>query len=199
MNILLRSFNFVAAAGLIALIAAGCIKKPDESRVVARVNKYLLTVQDFRHEAEAIPCQVPKDAMLQDMIVKELLLQEAQKMKLDKNKAFMREIEDYWKQVLIKDLIDLKGREFLAVTRVSPQEINAEYARRKEDSDGEIGPLKEISESIRQELMLRKAQVVLDDWLASLVDNAVIKKNPAVLNGIQIKCAKILAGGSDGE
>jgi len=91
---------------------------PDD-QVIARINDYELTVYDFKDESRRMlaykdiikdPSQAKKD-LLEDIITRKVMLQEAQKENLDKEKYFMKEIERYWEQALIKLLLSKKTAE----------------------------------------------------------------------------------------
>jgi len=187
MSNLSKGINFLMALTLITMLSIGCAKKPDKSQVVAEINNYLVTTDDLRDEAKLSIYSAPKEQILQNIIYKELLLQEAQRMNLDKNKDFMKEIENYWKQALIKRLINIKGNEFLVFSQVSNEEIKAEYERLSKENNGKIKSFKDMSGEIREMLRVRKAQVSLDNWIASLRKNAEIKKYDEVLNTIKFK------------
>jgi hypothetical protein len=180
MNKLTKRYYFVLALALIAAVSSGCVKKPDKNQVVAQINNYSVTIDDFKHEARMSIPGATKELILQDIITKELLLQEAQKMDLDKNKIFMKEIEDYWKQSLIKRLINIKGAEFLAAVKITDEEMK-------------------ISGQTKERLKMEKAQVLLGLWIDSLKNNAKIDRYDEVFNTIKIKNARNLVGGSDGE
>jgi hypothetical protein len=187
MNKLFKVVNFSLIIAIALILASGCAKKPDKSQVVAEINNYLVTTDDLRDEAKLSIYSASKEQILQNIIYKELLLQEAQRLNLDKNKDFMKEIENYWKQALIKRLINMKGNEFLAFSQVSNDEIKAEYERLSKESDGKIKSFKEMSGEIREMLRVRKAQVSLDNWIAGLRKNAEINKYDEVLNTIKLK------------
>ncbi len=157
MNKILKKISLVILVGLITAWFIGCTKKPDKNKIVAEINNYQLTVDDFKQEAKMNISGASNEQILQDIITKELLLQEAQKNSLDKNRRFMKEIENYWKQTLIKRLIYIKGEEFLA----SVEGIE------------------------NKELRMKKAQELLDQWVNELKNKAEIKKYDQVLNSIR--------------
>jgi len=157
MNKLFKRFSLVLIIVLLSALITACTKKPDKSQVVAEINNYQLTIDDFKYEAGLSLSGASKEQILQDIITKELLLQEAQKNSLDKNRRFMKEIENYWKQTLIKRLIYIKGEEFLA----SVEGIE------------------------NKELRMKKAQELLDQWVNELKNKAKIKKYDQVLNSIR--------------
>ena len=199
MNRKIKILSFMALLILVSFLSYGCSKKTDNVQIVARVNNYLVTIDDFKHEAGMSIYGASKELILQDIINKELLLQEAQKINLDKNKYFMKEIEDYWKQTLIKRLISLKGDEFLALSKVSAEEIKAEYNRMYQEETGKIKPYEQISGKIQEQLRTKKAQIMLNNWINGLRKNADIKEFGEVLNNIKLKNEKSLAGGIDGK
>ena len=122
----------------------GCARKdampdPESQRVLARINNYKMTAEDFAHGARSFTPEVslPEDSrdgkrrILEDLINREILIQEAQKMDLDKEKAFMNEIEDHWKQALLKSVVDKKLNELSRTVQVSDAEVRAYYDRMK--------------------------------------------------------------------
>jgi len=194
----LKKFGFVMVVGLVAALITGCENKLDKNQIVARINDYEVTVDDFKYEAERTIPGVSKETILQDIITKELLLQEAQKMDLDKNKFFMKEIENYWKQGLIKRLIKIKGEEFISTAKVSAEEVRAEYNRMSEEAAGKIKSYVEMAVQIRESLKIKQAQAALENWINFLRKNSCIKKYDAVLIDIDFKNSKNLAGGLNG-
>ncbi|GEM_PF-1665304 len=117
---ILVSFCFITAVFLIIVISIlyPIFKQKPEGKVIARINNYLLTEADFADELKGISIPVlPEDKMqawktefLDDIIRKQLMLQEAQKLSLDKDKNFINMIERYWEQALLKSLIESKTR-----------------------------------------------------------------------------------------
>jgi hypothetical protein len=130
----------------LALAGAGCGRGPTNGGpVIAVINDYELTAADFERERLSDPIK-PKEELLEDIIVKKIMLQEAQKQDFDKGEAFMREIERYWEQALLKLLIEKKTGDFLKEARA--------------DTDGNSG------ESVRKAFRA---------WVAGLRKKAVVK------------------------
>ena len=152
-----RKIKIIPILLLLLILTAGCVKKPDSSQVVAEINGYQVTADDIRQEAMISVSGATKEQLLQDIITKELLLEEAQKMNLDKRKDFMKEIENYWKQALIKRVVSIKGNQFLAAS-------SGDRITRTEN-----------------------AQAMLEAWIEGLKNKACIKKYNDVLNNIELK------------
>jgi len=192
---------------VIIMGAAGCSQKPGSpdtpsQQAVAKVNNYTITVDDFNHEVgflrpvftsiSSIPPIELKLSILDEMINRELLLEEAQRANIDKDPEFMRQIENFWRLSLIKELLKNKIAQIEAVTTVSDQEIADEYAREK----GLTKTLPEMSPEIKGIIFREKVQRTLQAWEDSLKTKAVIKRSYGVLNTIPISGAR---GGDNGQ
>ncbi|MCK4532531.1 SurA N-terminal domain-containing protein [bacterium] len=102
-----------------------------EEDVLAEVNNYWMTVEEFKGEVRSLSSTEKrklatyqgKKQFLDTIIKRELLLQEAQRQGLDKDKDFMKTIEKYWEQALLQTLLRKKSREIVETVRVSKQEI----------------------------------------------------------------------------
>ncbi len=99
-------------AGMLCLmfLPFGCAKRGKEEKVVAKINDYEMTVADLEDEITYSPYAGLKEQNLDEIldlaIRKQILIQEAQRQGLDKQKSFMRTIERYWQQTLIKELLE---------------------------------------------------------------------------------------------
>jgi hypothetical protein len=144
---------------LIFLSIYGCENKrppaPGSGEIVARINNYVMTADDFKDEAKLVLSNKKLDAdpytakkqLLGELITKEVLLQEAQRQNFDKDKAFMKEIERYWEQALLKLLINKKTKE------LSKSVVTGSKAARQE-----------------------KIQKELNEWILGLKSRAVVKE-----------------------
>ena len=106
-----RNFGcFMAGAILIVCFCSGCGKKGKGNQVVARINDYVMTVADLedeiKHSPYAVETMEKMEKTLDMAIRKQVLIQEAQKQGLDRKKSFMKTIERYWRQTLIKELLE---------------------------------------------------------------------------------------------
>lgn len=117
---------------LMMLLITGCAEKKKEEKIVANINNYKLTVEDFRYESNEISnagrvlgeMPVTKRDVLNALITKEVLLQEAVRQNLDKEKDFMGSMELYWEQALLKNLLAGKSQDIAKETVVYEDEIN---------------------------------------------------------------------------
>jgi len=182
---------------LTSLISTGCGKVPrsqdGDSRVVARINDYELTVMDLKNEAdfkmgdryfEEDPVKA-KRALLENIIMAKILLQEAQKSSFDKDAIFMKEIELYWEQALLKLLMKKKTEEMSRQVAITEDEIKQEYNRMLTE-EGEERPFLEAQPEITREIYNKKMQARFNEWLKSLRNQADVKIDEEMLNKVVI-------------
>ena len=134
-----------------------------ERQVIGNINDYELTIKDFMEDSglryrmvrpylSKDPVKI-KEEIIDKLMTKNVLLQEAQRLSLDKEKAFMREIEAYWQQALLKMLIKNKTEEISKLVTVGEREMKNEYQLMKRKLFGEIiiffneSPAKKLSKS----------------------------------------------------
>ena len=104
-----------------------------QQEILARVNNYNLTLDEFQAKLAAEleldpdfkPTEEVKKDFLDSLIGKELLIQEAKKLDLDRKNKFVRTIERYWESTLIRDLLEIKGKEISQDILIPKAEIEA--------------------------------------------------------------------------
>jgi hypothetical protein len=122
-------------AGLILIIAGisgMTLLKPGPllSKEAARVNKRVITIDEFgkAYEEKAATCPVPPDKkqFLEDLVTREILIQEAKRLGLDREEPFRRSIQNYYEQALLKNLTQKKMSDI--TVSVSEEEIASYYS-----------------------------------------------------------------------
>jgi hypothetical protein len=140
--------------------------------LLARINAYRMMASDFNDEKKPFLNYVPlqddpatlKGQILTQLITRQVLLQEAQRLDLDKDTAFMKDIENYWKQALLTSLLRRKSDELGDKIVITDDEAAEEYAamRRKfqveivsvrhEQTALSLSGAKEAFETVKQSL-----------------------------------------------
>lgn len=107
-----------------AMIIAGCAcPLPKDEKVLAKVNNYTITLEEFEVEFKESPYakdntpEAKKD-FLKILIGRKLILQDAQAKGLDKEKVFLKMIERFWEQSLLKLALQTKSQEIAALAQV---------------------------------------------------------------------------------
>jgi peptidyl-prolyl cis-trans isomerase C len=120
----------------LVLLLFGCGKKED-GKVLATIDGEKITLEEFNKELDRIPAnmkmlvltQSGKQSFLDRYIVKRLLMEEAKKQNIEKEKDFQDRLSDIREQLLIESL--LKKR---IATNINPseQELKDYYEKNKE-------------------------------------------------------------------
>ena len=159
-----------------------------EDKILARINDCNLTlgecqcqlVAEMKLEENFKLTKEAKKEFLEDLIRKELLIQEAKRLKLDRKKKFVRAIERYWEFTLIRDLMEMKGKEINNKILISQEEIEACYNDMKKP-EKKLPLLVELREKIAEELKEKKKTRMLKEWIEGLRKKARIEINEELL------------------
>jgi len=174
-------FIYLAILIPVLLLPACSQSRPDNSPIIADINGYKLTQADFLGQLKAEVefdrdfkvTRQAKQEFLEQIIRRELLIQEAQRLRLDRQPKFVRAIERYWESTLIRDLLELKGEQTDQTLIVSQTDARAHYEQLK-GAGGHLPPLTEVRDGIMVELKEKKRAQALDQWVAQLRQNATV-------------------------
>jgi len=100
----------------VVLLLTGCSRSPAQKDILAKVNNYEITRSEFENEFKVSPygkTDTPESRrdFLNTLIDRKLILQYAQQKDYDKEKGFLKLIEKFWEQSLLKVALDKKTRE----------------------------------------------------------------------------------------
>jgi len=192
MSRLLVSPVLLAVLGTIFIY--GCTKgKGDESNIVATINNEPIKLEDFQREMALRSKQDPSykitpqaiDEQIDTIIDRRLMIQEATKMGLTSNKDFVRTIQTFWEQTLIRELIEAKNREWEKRLFVSEKDIEDYYEKMQHTAEKdmiELPPLQTLYDQIKRDIFLQKKTDALETWLKEVRGKAVIEVNDKLLD-----------------
>lgn len=191
---LFRASWFPAPLVLLALITSvifsGCSSKDTVSEdFVATVNKEPIKLEDFQRELALRSKQNPAykitpqaiDDQLSTIIDRRLMIQEAMKRGLAGSDDFVRTIQTFWEQTLIREMIETKNHEWEDRLFVTEQEIN-EYYKQISKGGADVPPLNDIHDQIKRDILEEKKTNALDEWLTSIREKASIDINREVID-----------------
>lgn len=166
---------------LLALFVLGCQGKPEDKIVLAKINNYEITLDEFGEEFNessyaADATAESKEDFLNNLINRKLILQDAQKKGLDKDKSFLKMIERFWEQSLLKLAIDKKTKEIAGSVMVHDKEIDEAYNNMPQEVRA-AKPYESMYQQIKWQLTRDKESQLLNDWIAQLHKKSEIKVN----------------------
>lgn len=177
---------FISFLALITLLFfAGCSSdssvEEEPGEIMLKIDDYTLTKQEFnkmfRFEIEADRnfdlSGSAEVAFINELIRKQLLIQQAQKLKLDHEEAFRQTIQRYWESTLIRDLLRKKSEEFKQQTPVTGEEVRQYFDENQMDFGGQT--FESVEDSIKELIEHEKISEMMNGWLDQLVDSASIK------------------------
>ena len=179
----MKKRSFYALIFLLSLHLFSCSQeRTEKGKILARINDYNLTLEEFQYQLAAElemdrDFKLTKEAkkeFLEELIRKELLIQEAKKLHLDRKEKFVRAIERYWESTLIRDLMELKSKDITQRTYISQEEIE-DYYKEMQNSGEELPPLRELEEKITKELKEKKKTRMVKEWINDLTEKANIE------------------------
>ena len=181
---------FWLLTGLLLLLVACGSENASKGPILARINDHQLTLEEFEHQLAAeqdldrnykITAET-KQEFLEQLIQKELLIQEAKRLQLDRQEKFIRAIERHWEATLIRDLMELKAKDSTLRVYITQEEIASYYQQMKADQ-AEVPPLDEVRDEITRRLMDVKKGQKLRHWIQELRNSADIDINMKLLKG----------------
>ncbi|MGD9971548.1 MAG: SurA N-terminal domain-containing protein [Desulfatirhabdiaceae bacterium] len=177
------------SGALITLMILGCTSGPSEDKnTLAVVNAYQISASEFQRlfaeDAKTDPemrvTDQAKQDYLNEIIQKEVLIQEAKRLKFDQKPKFIRTIERYWEATLIRDLMEAKSQEIETRVIVSQEDIQRQYARMKNDNP-DLPPLTEIETELTTRIREEKKTAMFQNWIEELKQQANIQVNKKLM------------------
>ena len=176
-------------AGLMVL---ACARGPaGEKDILTTVNDFKLTLSEFQSLLTA-DMDIDRDLKITDPIKKEylnqiiqkqILIQEAKRLKFDQKPKFIRTIERYWEATLIRDLMENKAQEIEKNTIVTQEEVQRYYDEMNK-KDPALQPLSEINPDLTAKIREEKKTAMFQKWVEELKREARIHTNEEMLGRI---------------
>jgi len=170
----------------ILILAAGCRQAPRQvKQVLAKINDYDITKEEFQEEFKQsafgrVDTLESRKEFLNNLINRKLILQDAQRKNLDKDKSFLKMIERFWEQSLLKLALDKKTKEIAGAALVSDKTIEETYQNMRKDGKTDK-TYDQMYNQIKWEITKFKETQMLNNWVAGLRNKADIRVNKDLL------------------
>ncbi len=173
----MKRYAIILLAGLFVL--GCCPGKPKDKEVLARVNNYEIAQEEFEEEFQAssyahMDTLESRKDFLNTLINRKLILQDAQNKGLDKDKSFLRMIEKFWEQSLLKLALERKSKEIAGSVMVSDKEIALVYDDLLKNGKTDKSP-EQMYQQLKWEITKAKETQAINDWVAQLRYKAAIE------------------------
>ena len=176
----------------IALIAvvfsmSGCggVATPEGKEILAEVDDYEISIHEFEAEFRnshygTVDTAEARRQFLDTLIDRKLILQDAQRQSVDKDASFLKMIERFWEQSLLKLMLEKKTREIARATAVTEHEIEEAYGA-VSDKEKLDKTYAQMHDQLRWDLTKRRESQMMDEWIADLHKRATIKIHEVLL------------------
>jgi len=172
---------------LVILAAVGCAKKNPEV-ILAKVNNYEISLNEFEEEFKNSASGMAdtldsRKEFLNNLINRKVILQEAQRQNLDKEGDFLKLIEKFWEQSLLRVTLERKLKEVTSSIVISDKAIKDTYDKLKEKGRI-VKPYDEIYPQLKWDIMKLKEAEVVNQWVDNLRKKSKINVNYDLLKAI---------------
>lgn len=101
----------------VLVLSAGCSRCSQTQEIAVKVNNYEISRAEFEQEFKessfaALDTPQSRKDFLENLVNRILILQDAQKQGLDKDPKFLKMVEKFWAQSLLRLAIEKKSKEF---------------------------------------------------------------------------------------
>jgi hypothetical protein len=164
----------------------GCSGKPvDKSPTVIKIDNIVITSNEY-DEAVKESQYASSDTLearkefLEHYLTKLLILREAERVGADKDPEFLKNVQLFWQQSLVKMMLDRKIKEIVSHVGVDDSEIKDYYFANK-NSEFKDRELPAVYDDIKWMILNKKQSALLEDWLGSLRQASKIDINYKLL------------------
>ena len=157
-------------------------KKPPAAIKIGDIN---ITADEYRDAFKNSPyfsigTPESKKEFLDNFIARMLILREADRTGMDKNPEFLKSVQLFWQQSLIKMMVDRKIKEISVHIRINESEIK-DYYQANKDTEFKGQEMPAVYDQIKWVLFNKKQKALLDEWLDSLRARSKVSVNNKLL------------------
>lgn len=181
----MKKYKFLLLAAILTLGCSGLDKEKKE--ILVKINNYEITKQEFEQEFKdsiysRSDTPESRKEFLNTLINRKLILQDAQNKGLDKDKNFLKMIERFWEQSLLKLALDKKSKEIAGSALVNDKTIEEVYNKMVQEGKTDKS-YDQMYQQIKWEITKLKEAQAMNDWIAELHKRADIKINEDAIYG----------------
>lgn len=165
---------------LLVSVVIGC-DQPQESAI--KIDNILVSTgefdQAFSQSRFSQQGQAGREMFLKEYISKKLILQEAERLGLDKNPEFLSDVQMFWEQGLIKMVTKHQQRELRNSIKISESQIREYYQKYSDRFQGKS--FENVRNEIEQLIYAQQNLNSMRNWIDSLEQQSNIQINHQLL------------------
>lgn len=120
----MKNFAFIF---MVSLFLTGCSARQNADDIALKINHYAISKAEFEEafkESSLSGMDTPqaRQDFMDNLVNRMLILQEAQKRRLDRDPKFLKMVEKFWMQSLLRLAIENKAKELGAASLASDEE-----------------------------------------------------------------------------
>ncbi|MDD5166301.1 MAG: SurA N-terminal domain-containing protein [Candidatus Omnitrophica bacterium] len=170
---------------VLSVFIFGCGEPAKKGDTLARINDYRITKEEFENDfKDSIfgkdDTLESRKAFLNNLINRKLILQDAGRRGLDKDKNFLKMIERFWEQSLLKLTLDNKAKELSGSAFVSDKMIEDTYKGMVKAGKTDK-TYDQMYQQVKWEITKREESKGMNDWISDLRKNSCIEINGDLL------------------
>lgn len=175
---------------IIAFAVGGCFKQKPPEEVIAKVNDYDIRLSEYEEGFAASPYASRTDKLLarqeylSSLIDRKLILQDAQKKNIDKEKEFLKSIERFWEQSLLTVALGTKTLELSKAVTVREKDVRSIYDGMVRDGIT-TKSYEDIYPQIKWQAQKQLEAAKLNEWIDSLRKGSTIKIDEDLLKSLK--------------
>ncbi|MDD4980577.1 MAG: SurA N-terminal domain-containing protein [Candidatus Omnitrophica bacterium] len=163
----------------VSFLFFGCTAKPKDKIILAKINDYEITREEFYAALKdsmygMADTPESRQEFLDNLINQKLILQEAQKKGLDKETNFLKTIERFWEQSLLKIALDKKTKEISSNMRIGDKDIQEAYQKMSQAGEADK-TYDQMYNQLKWELTKAKESEEINKWITELHNKAQVK------------------------
>ncbi|MBF0217893.1 MAG: hypothetical protein HQL30_13000 [Candidatus Omnitrophica bacterium] len=180
-----KAYGSIMTALCVGFAAGLCSCGEKAEAPALTINRYSMSTREFDMEFTALnnteDTPVNRRIFLDYLVNRKLILDDACDMGLDKENDFLKSIENFWEQSLLKLAVEKKMEEFEPSISVTEAEIGEYYRELSSGSSKGVKPLAELRETIIYQLKKKKQDAEYNKYVALLKEKASIKTDKKAL------------------
>lgn len=168
-------------------VIVGCAAKSEPKKnVLVKINNYEITSAEFEVAYQTssfsrLDTPQAREEFLSTLIDQKLILQSAQQEGLDKDGSFLKTVERFWEQSLLKVALDKHAQQIVGSLTVSDKDIEAMYTKMVKEGKTDK-PFQSIYQQIKWEITQDKESKAMSSWVEELRSRANIVIDHQLLN-----------------